>query len=937
MYRRILTLLCIGSMIATNTHAQDQQLDTIPGTPSADSLIPDSLENAGKFQNRIINTAFSSTRRSFITGAVTDISPDELLKFDNVHTVADMIMGRVPGSFGGLDLRGLGPALIVIDGFPRPIASVNINEVEQITVLKDASAALLYGVQAKNGVIIITTKKGQANKKVIRANLEYGVSEPISYPNYLGAADYMELYNEALANDGLNSLYSSEAIAGTRSGTNPVKYPDAEYYNSKFLKSYKPFSRIVTEFSGGNQNAQYYVNMGWLRSGSILNMGEGKDQHTDRLNMRSNLNFRLSKAIQSALSIVGIFDINRTANGNFFNSASTLNPNVFPMLIPLSMVTDNNIRKTAQTIDGNILGGTSVYKNNVYGNLNFGGYRNQMNTSVQFNNSYNVDLGSLVKGLRFRANIGIDFYNQFVETQINTYAVYEPGWNVVNSQQVLSLKKIGIDKFSGTQGIDSTNMKRRTNLSAMLDYSTQLGPKSDLDASLIYYFDQFRETDVFQSDKHAHGGARVAYSYNKRYLIDLGAAIVYSPKLPDNNRIGFSPSVGLGWILSEEQFMKNSSFIDFFKLRASASVMNTDMSLTRYYAYENIFGYGSLYTWGDGTRLNNASVQSTTENMDLFYEKRNELNFGADLVMFNKSLSLDINVFFGKRSDQILIRNNTYPGYLGGLNPLENYGEDSYNGAELGITWRKSLNDLNIEIGANMVYATTNVIQRDEIYANDYLYRAGRPVAALYGLEALGLFRDAADIANSPAQSFGTVQPGDIKYKDQNGDNKIDGNDELMIGNEAPELSGGLTFKLEYKGLSLFALGTGSYGSDRYYSNAYYQVYGDRKFSEVVWNRWTPATASTATYPRLTSRANNNNFRNSSYWLYNNSFVNIARVQLGYELPSKLASVLKTKSISIFVRASNLATFSKNKEQMELNIGTEPQYRYYSGGLKANF
>jgi TonB-linked SusC/RagA family outer membrane protein len=928
---KLLAAFSIGVMLVSGVHAQDQ-------VAGVQATTQDSLNVITVDYSKSIQTPFAATNKKLTTGAITAINPEDLLSFDNVHNVNDMLAGRVPGSLGGLDIRGLGAALVVIDGFPRPVASVNINEIEQITVIKDASAAILYGVQAKNGVILITTKRGQLNKKIIKTTLEYGFGKPVSYPDYLGAADYMQLYNEARANDGLPGLYSQAAIDATRSGANPTKYPDINYFTPEFLRSSKPTSRIITEFSGGNESARYYVNLGWLRSGSILNMGEGKKQHTDRLNMRSNLNFRLSNAIQSSLDIIGIFDINKMASGNFFSDVTTLNPNYYPGLIDSSLITDKNILKTATFVNGMVLGGTSVYKNNVYGNLNLGGYRNQMNTSVQFTNGFTVDLARIVSGLSFKTKVGFDFYNQFTEFQTNTYAVYEPRWTVnANNEDVLSLTRIGVDKFSGTLGVNNTNLKRRSNFYGMLDYASNFSDKHQLNASMVYYFDKFNETDIFFTTRSTHLGTRVNYAYDNKYLLDFNSAFVYSTRLPAGNRIGMSPALGLGWVISEEDFLSNSSVVDFLKLRASASVLNTDLNLFRYYAYENIYNYGGSFTWGDGTRTNRSTILTNLGNPNLFYEKRKEINLGADAMLFNKSLSVEASVFMGRNSDLVAFRNNSYPAYLGGINPLENYGEEKYTGVELGIAWNKSFNDFNIQVGASMTAMKADVVKRDEMWAYEYLERAGKATSATFGLEALGFFKDAQDIAAHPVQSFGAVQPGDIKYKDQNNDGKVDAEDEIVLGKGMADFTGGLTVKLQYRNLSLFTLITTNQGGKRYYNNSYYQVFGDRKFSSVVWNRWTPATAATASYPRLTSRANNNNFRQSSFWLYDNSSVNISRVQLSYELTPSVASRLKTTAFGLFVRASNLATFAKNRQMMQLSIGSEPQYRFYSAGVKATF
>jgi hypothetical protein len=236
-----------------------------------------------------------------------------------------------------------------------------------------------------------------------------------------------------------------------------------------------------------------------------------------------------------------------------------------------------------------------------------------------------------------------------------------------------------------------------------------------------------------------------------------------------------------------------------------------------------------------------------------------------------------------------------------------------------------------------LLFTKTKVIKTDELWNESYLYRAGKPVGAAFGLEALGLFKDANEIANSPVQQFGDVQPGDLKYKDQNGDGFINDDDMIMIGRSNPNFVGGLSVKLNYKNFTLFALGSVQTGSDRLYSNSYYWVFGNLKYSDVVLNRWTPATSSTATYPRLTSQANSNNFRNSTFWLYDNSVISLDRIQLTYEMTTKFASKLAAKNLNIFIRASNLADFSKNRKMQQLNIGTEPQYRYYGAGINVGF
>ena len=295
---------------------------------------------------------FVKTNKQFSTGAITIINPEDLLNFKSIHDVSSAITGLSPGGMGGLNIRGLGDALVVIDGIPRPISSVNIEEIDQITVVKDVNAGILYGVQAHNGLILITTKRGQPNVSKVNVSVEQGFSNPISLPSYLKSADYMELFNEALQNDGLAPLYTQAQIDNTKSGTKPAMYPDADYYSSEFLKNSKPTTRVVSQFSGGNLNAQYYLTAGYQREGTLLNMGEGANDKDQRLNLRSNVNFRITDFIKSYVDIVAIWDLTRRVNGNFWSDASSLRPNLYTPLIDTALVTNKTHVPTAMLING---------------------------------------------------------------------------------------------------------------------------------------------------------------------------------------------------------------------------------------------------------------------------------------------------------------------------------------------------------------------------------------------------------------------------------------------------------------------------------------------------------------------------------------------------------------------------------------------------------
>lgn len=882
---------------------------------------------------------FNTTTKSLNTGAVTVIEPEEIRRYDHIFSVTEFINGRVPGLIGGTNLRGMGSALVLIDGVPRPLSSIMMTEIDQIVIVKDVSTSVLYGVQAANGLILIRTKKGASNTRVINASVEYGVYTPVALPKYLDAPDYMKLYNEALSNDGLPLRYSDGAIDSTRRKLYPVKFPDVNYYSDEFLKKAKPGIRANIDFSGGGDNAQYYLNLGWQRLGSLLNMGEGANGKQDRLNMRSNLDFKINQFIKSKINVSGVFNIFKNERGNFFNDAATLLPNQYAPLIDTSLIHDNSILKTATIIPGGyLLGGSSIYQNNVLGNLHLAGYSNTMSTAVQFNNQLEFDLKGITKGLTFRTLFSFDYVNQFEEFQDNQYAVYEPLWKTgTDGKEQLTVTKIGLDRFSGAQGITNTALNRRLAVSGMFDYERGLGKASFISASLFGYMDRYGETDLFQPEKHAHIGARVFYSYAGKYLLQLSNAVVASPKFSRQKRMAASPAVALGWVLSNEPFLANNPWINYLKLRAGAGILNTDINFSNYFAYENIYESSTTVTWNDVTRSNSTTIFSGRGNPNLSYEKKKEINLGLDAAFFNNTILLNANYFMNCSTDLITERTRTLPVYLGGVNTLENYGERKISGFEAGLSWNKHIGDFYIATGLTATLLRSKVIRTDEIWLNDYQYRTGKPTWALFGLEAQGLFKDEQEIADHATQTFGTVKPGDIKYKDQNNDGVVDAQDEIYIGNGLANTIAGLSVMLQYRNFSLFVLANSSSGPDRFYTNNYYRIYGNLKYSDVVLDRWTPATAQTATYPRLSTAYSSNNYQTSSFWLKDVSSISLSRVQLTYFLPGSLAGKLHTKNTSVYIRASDLARFAKNRKMLDLNVGSEPQYRLFAAGVKMMF
>ncbi|MCL6102630.1 MAG: SusC/RagA family TonB-linked outer membrane protein [Bacteroidetes bacterium] len=893
-----------------------------------------------------VHIAFGTVKRGDLTGDVSVVEPDEFVDYDNSQYVPDALAGRIPGMFGSNNIRGLGDAMVVLDGIPRysRISDININmeEIDQVTVLKDASAVALYGAQARNGVIIITTKRGKANKRTINVSGYYGIAKPKALPKYLGSADYMELYNEARLNDGMPEQYDAETIDNYRTG-NPYRYPGVDYYSPEYLKSFRTYSKVLAEFSGGNNNTAFYANLGWGRDGSLMNFGSGKDANSNRFNARANVDFKVNDFIKSNVDIAGIFDFNKGPRGSYYSNAANMRPYLFTPLLPFGLMEKNNtalnslVNGRKNDVDGlYLLGGTQQNQATPFGDVYSGGYNQAVRRTMQFNNGIDVDLGMLAKGLSLKTNVSFDFYNSYNQSVSNTYSVYEPVWSAT-SDSITGLKQYGTDSRPGTQNVGTPDFLRRIGFFGQINYERSFSDVHNVSGTLLGFANTVKLSGTLQPDKNTHVGLRLAYNYSNTYFIDFSGAYVNSTQLPAGNRGGFSPTLALAWVISKENFLSGNKAVDYLKLKGSAGIINSDMGLAGYYFYDNAYARSGGYTWADGAWGNSGTYSQRGANSGLGFEKREEINLGLEGQFFNRSVSLDANVFSMRISDKYTRRTNLYPSYYTDFIPYSNYGEDGYSGAELGLTYSKKIRDFSFDLGATAMGWNSKVITKDELYANDYLYRKGHPVDAIFGYQAEGLFQDKNDITNHAFQTFGVVVPGDIKYKDQNNDGVVDANDQVQIGRQTAPFTYGLNIKLSYKNFSLFAIGTGSNRSDAFLDGSYYRPDGDDKYSIIALQRWTEATKTTAAYPRLSSKTNTNNSLTSTFWEYKNNYFSLNRVQLTYDMPEKLCGKLSVKKLSIYVNGSGLAMLSKQNRVRELNIGGEPQYRYFTVGVRTMF
>jgi TonB-linked SusC/RagA family outer membrane protein len=741
----------------------------------------------------------------------------------------------------------------------------------------------------------------------------------------------MTLYNEALVNDGLAEKYPAADITATANGSNPVRYPDESYYNSTYLRDISPYFNLVGEAGGGNEIAQYYLNVGWNRSTGMLKLGEGGNEKKDRLNVRGNVDYKLNDVIKIRFDAAAIFNIQdqpryTTTGTDFWSLASTLYPNSAPVLIPVSLMKDKTLLGAAKLIDNTyLLGGTSEYLTNMYGELTKNGPTQINDRLLEMNVGLDFDLNTVIDGLKASIFFTYDLQNIFRTDIMNAYAVYKPNYV---ADTINSWSKYNVDVKVNTQTLSDVSFSRRNGLYGKIDYH-KISGDHEITVNGVGYFDQYSLEGILQPTKHMNIGLRANYNYKEKYVAEVTGVASGSVKLSETNKWGISPGLGLGWVLSEEGFLQGSSLINYLKIRTNISISNNDETLPVFFPGHDTYTAGSTFYYNHGGNYN-TSYLINLGNPNLGFEKRFNYNLGFEALLMNSRLWVEGSYFYYKTYDQITKRVNYLPAIVGNYY-YQNFGSNQNQGIELGLNYMENISDLKVKAGFNFVYAVPKTLVIDELnYADDYRKAAGKPTDAMFGFVALGLFRDQADINNSAPQTFGTVKPGDIKYDDLNSDGVVNDLDQKMIGNSHSRVEYSFNLNLSYKAFDLFALATGQSGMSSYFNNPYYWVYGGRKYSEVVLNRWTPATAATATYPRLTALSSDNNFRNSTYWLYKNDWCTLQTLQLSYTIPAKVAGI---KEASFFVRGNNLVTISKIKDKSQLNIGTAPQTRIYSLGI----
>lgn len=834
-------------------------------------------------------------------------------------------------------LNGNNSPLILVDGIERDITSITAEEVETVSILKDAAAVALYGYKGVNGAILVTTKRGKANSRSIKVTYDHLFNSIIDKPKFVDAYTYGLAINEARANDGLSARYNQNELNALRDGTYPYLYPNVNWVDATF-RDHAMTNKYNVQFQGGTDKFLYYAMLDLISDkGFVKNYDDNDGYSTQdkyvKGNMRMNMDIKLTPSTLVKVNLLGVLaETSRPGSqADLWDMVYTLPSAAFPIKSEDGTWAGSNtwagtLNPVAQS------SGAAYYKNHT--------------RSLFADITIHQDLSSWLDGLGAFLRVGYDNVANIYEdhSQTYVYSVVVPNWQSTASQPTSVERTYGSASSMGSEAKVNT-YDRRLHFDVGASYKKEFG-RNSIYSQLKWDYEYEDPNGVNNTVYRQNVSWWTHYAYAHRYLADLALVESGSSRLAPGTKWNFSPTLSAGWVITKEDFMKNAKWVDFLKLRASVGLINADFlpgdNVWSYYAQQYSTS-GTIYPFDSGwnTDFTTTSI-GRIATADPGHEKAYKYNVGVDAKLFG-SLDITLDIYKQHRTDIWVSSAGKYSTALGLTAPYENAGVVDSKGLELSLDYNKTFGQVEFNIGGNL-NLTHNEIkeQLEEPRLYDNLRQTGHAVGQIYGLQAVGFFKDEDDIANSPTQTFSTVKPGDIKYKDVNGDNVIDANDVCAIGHNGtvPGVYYNLHLGAEWKGLGFYAMfqGVGQYTANLNTKSLYWPLVGNTTISQYAYdNRWTPETPS-AKFPRLSSQSNANNYRNSTLWLEDRSFLKLRDLEVYYNLPKTLlAKTGFVNGAKVYVRGVDLFCIDHIDESDPEAIGIYPVNRSVALGLSVTF
>lgn len=913
---------------------------SIAGKNSLIVTLPEDTETL----EEVVVVGYGAQKKESVVGAISQVSSKELLSSPAAN-VSQAIAGKIsgvittqtsgaPGSDdtqinirGRATFAGDGSPLILVDGVERSFSQIAPDDIESISVLKDASATAVYGVRGANGVMLITTKRGKEQKPEVNLTANWQIQSPTRKDTYLDSYQSVTLLEEALANDGLPSQFSAndiemyrKSVAGQLNGLEAMLYPNVDWYD-QVLKSSAPAQRYNVSVRGGTKRMRYYASGEFYdQKGLVKNLsqdmyGNSSSPSYRRYAFRANMDLFLTKDLTFSVNFGTRFEERRGSNTNESNNYSETfyELNHTPgWLFPVSYEVQNG--ESTRTL----YGGSSQYQNNIVGRLAQGGYYRATNTINETNFIVDYKLGWLTEGLSAKGMVSFDYDSYYKRLFSADFATYELN-DRDNYTQIDAYNRFNTDGELAYSKATSTTYKLY--MEAQLNYARSFG-KHDVTAMVLYNQNDYRYNSELAKRYQGLVG-RLTYGYDDRYLAEINAGYNGSENFIKGKRFGFFPAFSVGWRVSNEAFMEDTqNWLNNLKLRASYGQVGNDIykvnGVDQRFLYEekwsqinNDYYFGSAGTTG--------IFEAQYPNLFVTWERAHKYNFGIEFGLWNGLLNGNIDFFHEKRNN-ILTQYLSRPQWVGVALAAGNLGETKNSGYEIELKHANHIgNDFNYSVGLTYSHASNEIVSMDEPASKtDYRKREGHPINQYFGLVCDGFVTQAdIDGGNLPVSTFGTVKAGDLKYRDMNKDGFIDERDETFIGySDIPENTFALTLGANYKGWGFSVMFQGVDHVSRYYdAEAMFAFVGGGKVKEHHLDRWNPAVSEAenlarAKYPLLHYDSyGDHNQRGNSFFLKNGAFVRLKNIELSYTLPQNWIKVVGMSDCRLYVNANNLITW----------------------------
>ena len=920
--------------------------------------------------SEVIVIGYGTQKKKEQTAAISTVSGKDIVK-SPVSNVTNSLVGRVPGLFSqqrsglpgdnGSDIfirgraSGNSAALIIVDGVERQgFGDIDPNEIEAISILKDASSTALFGIKGANGVIIITTKTGKAGKAKVSYSGNVGIVKPTELPEFLDAYRSAFLHNEAEENlikydlvpAGYKKLFTAQDLEIFKSGTgDPLLYPNVNWYKALTRPAWSRNQHNLN-FTGGSRLTKYFVSVGYLFEDGMLKdfktpSGYKTTPSYTRYNFRSNLDFTITSSTVLSLRMAGrlenryspvgnanqtnLFNRQRSGVAGLVSRITAIPAWGLPFFPEYTNPTTPEMRALDETYNQiEDIGTLGVNTFNPYGILKRSGYVNTDNNAIESVFVIDQKLNTILKGLSAKITFAYDAYISGARLQAGSFTSY----TLDKTTKELSVSRATFEDALNAP-ITGRSGYVKTNLQAALNYSRQFG---DHAVSGVFVGQrELRGAEGAQAPFANEGLVlRMTYNYKSKYFFEINGSYNGSENYPKSERYGLFPAVSAGWTLTEENFMKNFKSLNYMKIRGSYGLIGYGNVGGTRFIYLDEYSNGPVNTVGVGGGITNPNNQvqfgnptsivnnpvvwhSKPGNPFVTWEKSIKRNIGLETSWFKSKVSVNVDVFDEKRYDILLSRNNSSPNIYGETRPLSNYGENYNSGYEAEVTYRLDRKNWKFNINLQYTHAKNEVVKTDEplnLAAN--LKNTGQSIGQYRGYQVIGFYQSIEEINKSPVSRVGTqVIPGDLKYNDTNADGVIDDQDRVAIGYaDVPQNVFGIEPGISWKSITISTL---LQGANKVSANVQFDGNGRNQYYAQMFDRWTPENPVNAKWPvmRTGSTGGNPSYVTNSFLLQNSSYLKLRNIELSFQVPSKMSKKVGIESIRAYFNGQNLATWTK--------------------------